>query len=181
MSHGSHIIVIEPEYLIALDIEHTLRSSGYTNIQIFTSISEGVAYIRSNYIKLAIVSCALNNADCVETAQILSEKCIPFLILSGSEKSDAHLIFAKGVWIGKPHSDEALVGAVNAVLLEGDLGMTNTTERRKKGPPAIGDFDTAKRAAEEVLTKQREADRLKTERLRAARLSAGAPNHPDNS
>jgi hypothetical protein len=52
--------------------------------------------------------------------------------------------------------------------------MSEPKKRRKKGPAAIGDFESAKRAAEELIRQQREADRLKSERLRAMRLARAA-------
>ena len=47
-------------------------------------------------------------------------------------------------------------------------------KRRPRGPAAIGDIDETKRVFDEIISKEAEDRRAKTERLRQLRLAAAA-------
>jgi hypothetical protein len=54
-------------------------------------------------------------------------------------------------------------------------------KRRPRGPSPKGDFEQSKTVANAMIEEKREADRIKTQALRAARLSAVEPTrnrHP---
>lgn len=49
--------------------------------------------------------------------------------------------------------------------------MEDQKPRRKRGPSAFGNFDQSKAIAEQTIRERREADVLKTQRLRELRLA----------
>jgi DNA-binding response OmpR family regulator len=117
MPYASPIIIVDSEYLVCMDLEFSLRSAGYSNLRAFTSSTNAQRYIRENNVSLGVISCTLNDPECVETATLLKQKEIPYVVVSGSDKAEAHSIFQYGAWVTKPHNHDAFVEAVNTVLL----------------------------------------------------------------
>jgi DNA-binding response OmpR family regulator len=117
MPYASPIIIVDPEYLVCMDLEFSLKSAGYTNLRAFTSSTDAQRYISENNVSLAVISCTLNDPECVETATLLKQKEIPYVVVSGSDRQDAHPIFQHGAWVTKPHNHDAFVEAVNTALL----------------------------------------------------------------
>jgi DNA-binding response OmpR family regulator len=112
------ILVLEDEILIAIDIEASLASGGYSNIKLFHSCADANGWLTNNTPSVAILDLHLGNGSCVAVAQTLSERSVPFIICSGIDQHDESVedVLRKGHWLGKPTEPRMLLATVEAHL-----------------------------------------------------------------
>lgn len=113
---GRTILVLEDEYLIAMDVEQLCRDAGAADVVILRTIAEtGGARAVSTAFDVTILDLMLSGLSTVDFARELHELGAPFVFASGYTDNDE--IFSKfpGVSIvGKPYSPDELIAAVAA-------------------------------------------------------------------
>ncbi len=110
-----HVLVVEDQPLIALDFEHTLQSEGY-RVSFCATCAESLTWLATHTPDVAVIDIHLKEGPCVALAQHLLDHGIPFLISSGSAKSDEHDVFASGRWLKKPCQPDELLKNVSEAL-----------------------------------------------------------------
>ena len=112
MSTTKHILVVEDEALIALDMETTLRDLGHrVTTAATTAVAESV--LAANEIDLAVLDYHLKDGTCDKLARSLRQKGIPFVICSGTAGlSELGQAFQGALFLAKPFTSDALVGAL---------------------------------------------------------------------
>jgi DNA-binding response OmpR family regulator len=112
------ILVLEDENLIAIDIEASLVSGGYSNTKLFHSCADANGWLTNNTPSVAILDLHLGDGSCVAVAQTLSERSVPFIICSGIDQHDESVedVLRKGHWLGKPTEPRMLLATVEAHL-----------------------------------------------------------------
>jgi DNA-binding response OmpR family regulator len=163
---ASSILVFEDEPLIALDIEDMLNHAGYANLTLLTTCAAGHEYLANNTPALAIVDICLKDGDCTDLVRILASRNVPLIVASGANKTDADEVFTQGAWIAKPWNPIEFIATLAKALEQPTLKQG----RRPRGVSPHGDFDQSKRVADLFLATTRDAEKNKTELLRALRL-----------
>ncbi len=112
------IILLEDEALISIDVETTLADIKAGSVISIASCAEALEWLVDHTPDMAILDISLRDGECMEVADILVERDIPFVVHSARRKvsHDNHRIFLKGVWIPKPSIPDALAQAVKASL-----------------------------------------------------------------
>jgi DNA-binding response OmpR family regulator len=112
---GLRILVLEDEFLIAMDVEQLCRDHGADEVVIARDLTEVDGREVATRFDAAIVDLMLGGASTIDFASGLRAAGIPFVFASGYSDVDEIKASFPGVrLVGKPYSGEDLVQAVAA-------------------------------------------------------------------
>ena len=86
---GRSLLILEDEFLIALDVEQALQEKTDMEVHSAASITEAVDLISRFAIDMAILDVNIAGETSLSIAESLSEKHIPFVFTTGCEKESA--------------------------------------------------------------------------------------------
>jgi DNA-binding response OmpR family regulator len=114
---GLKVLVLEDEYLIAMDVEHLCLEHGAASVTIARELDEvPVAFD----FEAAIVDLMLGGQSTVDFAAGLSERGVPFVFASGyGEREDITSRFPGVPVVAKPYAGSDLIEALAAAYLRG--------------------------------------------------------------
>jgi two-component SAPR family response regulator len=114
----STILLLEDEALIAMDIEKMLGKMAAGSVASFGSCSDASEWLAHNSPDIAILDIQLRDGECLEVADILVQRNIPFIVHSArrSVSGERYRIFLNGLWIPKPSVPQDLMQGVENVL-----------------------------------------------------------------
>jgi CheY-like chemotaxis protein len=81
--HGLRILLVEDEAMIALDLEFALQAAGYHVVGPVAGLAQAVALLRTEAIDAALLDVNLNGELSFPLAELLAERKIPFVFLTG--------------------------------------------------------------------------------------------------
>ena len=117
MLSGLRILILEDEFLIAMDVEQLCRDNGATDIMIKRSVAEIEAEDATDGFDVAIVDFMLSGVSTLPFAERLHVQGRPFVITSGYVDTAEVLTAFPGVGVvGKPFSGPDLIQAVAAAV-----------------------------------------------------------------
>ena len=114
---GKKVLVVEDEYLIALDIEDMLLGLEAGDVQVAGTFDEAVVRIERNDFDLAILDVNLNGVTSFPLADMLKKRGRPFIFASGynlDRRNDFEPVDA--VCVAKPYDQQSLSEALGVVL-----------------------------------------------------------------
>jgi DNA-binding response OmpR family regulator len=110
---GLRILVLEDEFLIAMDVEQLCRDHGAGQVVIARDLAEINGKQVATQFDAAIVDLMLGGASTLDFASGLRAAGVPFVFASGYSDADEIKASFPGVrLVGKPYSGEDLVQAV---------------------------------------------------------------------
>jgi DNA-binding response OmpR family regulator len=105
-------LLLEDEALIAMDIEQTLTSEGFSVVS-YGSCVAGLHWLEAHTPDFAILDIELSDGDCDRVAEILAARKIPFIVHSGTPTAaQMWPAFSAGHWLPKP----AVNGELSALI-----------------------------------------------------------------
>lgn len=111
--HGSTVLLLEDEALIAVALQADLEDAGYTVAGPFVACAAALGWLESQKPDLAILDTVLRDGPCKEVALKLTDQGVPFLIYSGHAEDVNRLPGLASVnWIEKPATAQVLVRAL---------------------------------------------------------------------
>ena len=117
---GRRCLVLDDEYLIALDIQQILESAGADGVICVSTAREALDAIAGGApFDVAVLDVKLDDkaGDSLEVAAALGRTGTPFLVLTGMRSADVHAgKFPDTPVIEKPYQAPALVEAVRQTL-----------------------------------------------------------------
>jgi two-component system, response regulator PdtaR len=117
---GKRCLVLDDEFLIALDIQQTLELAGAEYVAAAASVPEALALFRGEpEFNLAVLDIKLSGPDVnsLGLAALLAAKGTPFIFLTGMRADDVHAgQFPQAPVIEKPYDRATLLDAVRRVL-----------------------------------------------------------------
>jgi DNA-binding response OmpR family regulator len=115
---GTRILILEDEFLIALDVEELCRDSGAAEVVIMRSLDElGPDPLKDRKFDAAVIDLKLGSTSTIEFAQSLFRNGIPFLFATGySNPEEIGSEFPGVTVIGKPYIGTELIEALVAAL-----------------------------------------------------------------
>lgn len=112
MLEGLKILVIEDEFLIAMDVEQLCRDHGAVDVTIARSLNE---IGDGADVDAAIIDVMLDGVSTLDFAARLKEIGTPFVFASGyTDNGDVAKRFPDIAMVGKPYSGNDLIDAVAA-------------------------------------------------------------------
>jgi CheY-like chemotaxis protein len=113
---GLRVLVLEDEFLIAMDVEQLCRDNGAADVTIVRELAE-IDLDGPLAFDVAIVDLMLGGASTLGFAGRLRDRGIPFIFASGySNQEDITADFPGTVLVPKPYSGADLVEAVAAAV-----------------------------------------------------------------
>ena len=110
---GLRILLLEDEFLIAMDVEQICRDFGASDVVTARTIEEAEAVLKAAEFDAAILDLMLNQKSTLGLAARLQDRAIPFIFASGYDGfTDIANPFPGVKLVGKPYSDADLVGAL---------------------------------------------------------------------
>jgi two-component SAPR family response regulator len=112
------ILLLEDEALIALDVETMLTDIKAGSVVSMMSCGDALNWLADHTPDIAIIDIFLRDGECMEVADILVERSVPFVVHSARRRvsHDSHRVFLKGTWISKPAIPDDFARAVKACL-----------------------------------------------------------------
>lgn len=117
ISHPT-ILLLEDEALIAVDLEKILGDAQAGRVVTLASCAAALNWLSNHTPDAAIIDIFLRDGECVEVAEILVARGVPFIVHSARRKAagESHRIFLHGEWICKPSDPDELVAALKTRL-----------------------------------------------------------------
>ncbi len=112
---GKRCLVLEDEFLIALDVRQTLESAGAT-VTCFGDAVEALQELQAGArFDLAVLDLKLSGSDSTGVAALLTAHAAPFIFLTGMRPEDVRS-FRRAPVVEKPYKVETLMDAVRKAL-----------------------------------------------------------------
>jgi DNA-binding response OmpR family regulator len=119
-------LVIEDEYLIAMDIEDMLNDLGVSDVVVMPSCQAAESWLATGTPSAAMLDIFLKDGTCAATAQTLLDRGVPFIVSSGRPRGSSEPVFDAGVWVPKPVQLEMLAEALKSIGLTSSSSMIET-------------------------------------------------------
>lgn len=108
---GLRILLLEGEYLVAADMEQTLRSAGAEQITIVGDIATAATYDLSAF-QLAVIEARFGSADAVALNDALRAAGVAVVVTSADHAVQA--LFTAAIPLQKPFDSTTLLAACEA-------------------------------------------------------------------
>lgn len=107
------ILVVEDDFIIALDLEDMLRGLGVACVRTANSVPRALALITDNLPQLGLIDVNLGAEKSFAVAERLGELGVPFVFTTGyGDRSTFPDRFAQALIVSKPYTLEALCAAI---------------------------------------------------------------------
>jgi CheY-like chemotaxis protein len=109
---GKRILVVEDEFLIALDIAGALEQGGLQVIGPLASVRDALSALEREHVDGALLDANLGGEQVGKVADALFARRVPFAFVSGYGREQLPPQHRNAPLIGKPFTSEALLGMV---------------------------------------------------------------------
>jgi CheY-like chemotaxis protein len=111
---GKRMLVVEDEFLIALDIQRILESAGVKTVLTASHVRQALELILSaGPFDAAVLDLMLDRETSAPVAERLQQARVPFVFLTGGpSRSDITRRFAQAPVVGKPFDGGTLLSAL---------------------------------------------------------------------
>lgn len=114
---GLSVLLLEDEYLIAMDAEQTLTSFGVGKVNVVNTLEDAAKAAADDSIDVAILDININGRSSFEVAERLREKGTPIIFASGyGSRKRQGAVVEDAIYLNKPYTKEALPESLLAAL-----------------------------------------------------------------
>ena len=114
---GLSVLLLEDEYLIALDAEQILKGLGIEKVEIVATLDRAEQRAEDGQFDLAVLDVNINGQPSFPIAKAFARRGVPVVFASGYELRDRQLSgFENAIHITKPYTSACLQGALSAAL-----------------------------------------------------------------
>lgn len=114
---GLSVLLLEDEYLIAMDTEQALTSFGVAKVNVVNTLEDAAKAAADERIDVAILDININGRSSFEVAERLREKGTPVIFASGYGSRKRHgAVVEDAIYLNKPYTKEALRESLLAAL-----------------------------------------------------------------
>ena len=117
--NGLRVLVLEDEFLIAMDVEQICRDAGAPDVILARSLQEAQAAAPAAF-DAAILDLMVGGTSTTAFAGLLQQRGLPFVFASGYSELDSTMASFPGVTVvPKPYSGDDLISALAAACGRG--------------------------------------------------------------
>jgi DNA-binding NtrC family response regulator len=113
---GTRILVIEDEYLIALEIQSVLADGGFVEVEHAATEEEALLHIEQGGFTAAVADANLYGRGISRIAAALTARAVPFVIVTGYGRESLPAEVAHAPLVEKPFDSRLLLQAVTRLL-----------------------------------------------------------------
>ncbi len=122
---GCRILILEDEYLIAMDVEQLCRDHGAEDAILIGDLDALEAGFAGRRFDVAVIDAVLNGRSTLDFARQLRKRNIPFVFATGYDDAAERFMDFPGVPIvGKPYGGRELIDAIASVVGRGTSQAT---------------------------------------------------------
>lgn len=114
----AQVLIVEDEFLIALELTSTLQSAGYSVLGPASSVGAALKILQSERPNAAVLDVNLRGEWVTPVAEVLKAMAVPFVLASGYTPEDlnGHPVLQQAANIGKPSGSQRLLRGVSELL-----------------------------------------------------------------
>ncbi|WAP70151.1 response regulator [Jiella pelagia] len=109
---GRRVLLVEDDYFIAEEMNRTFRDMGVEVVGPVATVGEALRLIESGHLDGAVLDINLQGELAFAVADLLLERCVPFVFATGYDQSVIPARFASAIRCEKPVSPVALARAL---------------------------------------------------------------------
>jgi CheY-like chemotaxis protein len=113
---GKSVLLVEDEYLIALDAQLILQELGVETVEVAATWDRAVEQAKNGHFDIALLDVNINGQLSFPIARTVVERGIPVVFASGYDLRDRVLAECDGICVTKPYTSERLKEALSAAL-----------------------------------------------------------------
>jgi DNA-binding response OmpR family regulator len=113
---GKRVLVVEDEFLLAMQLEEELLAAGCTVLGPYKNLAEAMRALHGDSFQLAILDVNLSGEMVYPLADELAARGIPFVFLSGYGASNLPQRFRAAHRVSKPFDTPTLFKAIRQAL-----------------------------------------------------------------
>lgn len=113
---GARVLLLEDEFLIALDAEQILHELGAREVETTSTLSEAEARAQIGRYDIALLDVNVNGQMSFGLAAFLRSRGVPVVFATGYELRDRALDIDPVLCVSKPYTSERLRQALHAAL-----------------------------------------------------------------
>ncbi|WP_406856357.1 response regulator [Alsobacter sp. KACC 23698] len=110
------ILIVEDEWIIALDLKTSLERRGYDALGPAPNVAEALALIQGEQVDGAILDVKLFDETSFAVADVLQERCIPYVFSTGYNPEELPAKYSEAAVLGKPHDERELLAALRLMF-----------------------------------------------------------------
>jgi DNA-binding NtrC family response regulator len=110
------ILIVEDEFLLALEMLATLAEAGYETLGPARTVQEALTLIESSKPDAAFIDCNLNGEPATGVALTLKARRVPFAVVTGYGRDRLPPAFGDGLFAVKPLAPARLLDLVRKLL-----------------------------------------------------------------
>lgn len=116
-SGKGHVLVVEDETLIGIDIQCLLEEHGYGVAGVHNDMSSALEFLRGETPKVdcAIVDIEIDGANCLPITAELDRLGVPYILVTGHNRQMARELGLDARVIEKPFRDDQLASTLSAL------------------------------------------------------------------
>ena len=110
------VLVVEDEFLLALDLQHTLEEAGYRVMGPARKVAEAIGLLKANAPDVAILDVNLLGERVTPVARLLTAMGVPFVLSTADDefaRSDEALSASEN--LGKPINHKRMLTSLRAL------------------------------------------------------------------
>ena len=112
------VLVIEDQFLIAIDTEQALHKAGAVDVRLASSVGDALRMLASFAPDVAVVDFILGDGTGVDVAKALTERQIPFVFATGyGDDVPNPAPYGHVPVVRKPYSVEELISQLNRAIV----------------------------------------------------------------
>jgi len=122
---GYRVLVLEDEYLIAMDVEQLCRDHGAEDAVLVGDLDMIEAKVAGRHFDVAVIDAMLNGHSTLDFARQLQERNTPFVFATGYDDAAERFADFPGVLVvGKPYGGRELIDAIAEAVRRGRCQAT---------------------------------------------------------
>ena len=123
---GARVLLLEDEFLIALDAEQILKELGVLHVEIAATLSDAEERAQAGEYDLALLDVNINGEMSFGLAQSLRARGVPVVFATGYELKDSAISEVGAAYcVTKPYTSERLRQTLCAAM-DGDVTQVST-------------------------------------------------------